>query len=88
MYRIKEIAKSKGIQMKEIAQKIGVEPNTLSRINAGDSTTVERLSAIADILNVKVKDLFKESSVIHVFINDELHTFYSLDEFKEFAGRQ
>ncbi|MGV4528743.1 helix-turn-helix domain-containing protein [Ornithobacterium rhinotracheale] len=88
MYRIKEIAKSKGIQMNEIAEKIGVKPNTLSRINSGDSTTIATLEAIANILEVKVKDLFVESSTIHLIINDESYTFYSVEELKEFIQKK
>ncbi len=85
MYRIKEIAKEKGLQLKEVAEKIGVEPNTISRINNGESTTVERLQKIAEVLNVSVKDLFAgDSPVIHLIINDKPHTFHSVDELKEF----
>lgn len=87
MYRIKEIAKAKGIQQKEIAERIGVEPNTISRINNGESTTVERLQQIAEVLDVSVKDLFEGNSpVIHLIINDKPHTFHSMSELKEFIA--
>lgn len=87
MYRIKEIAKEKGIQIKEIAERIGVDPVTLSRINKGESTTVERLQQIAEVLDVSVKDLFEGNSpVIHLIINDKPHTFFSVDELKKFTG--
>ncbi|WP_370407967.1 helix-turn-helix domain-containing protein [Tenacibaculum dicentrarchi] len=85
MYRIKEIAKSKGIQMKEIAKQIGVEANTLSRINSGDSTNVATLQAIAKILDVNIKELFKGDATITVVIEEKLFTFHSKEDFKNFA---
>lgn len=89
MLLIKEIAKTKGYQMKELAEMVGIDPVTLSRINTEkESTTLDRLKSIAECLDVKVKDLFKESSVVQVFLNNELKTFYSIEEFKKFAEEQ
>ena len=69
MYRIKELAKSQEIAIKELANRINVAPNTLSRIINGENTTVEMLQKIAKILDVEVRDLF---------INDEVSGFIKI----------
>ncbi|MGQ1929048.1 helix-turn-helix domain-containing protein [Ornithobacterium rhinotracheale] len=89
MLRIKEIAKAKGYQMKELAELVGIDPVTLSRINTErESTTLDRLKIIAKELDVQVKDLFSESSTIHLILNDKAYTFYSLEELKEFIQKK
>lgn len=88
MYRIKEIAKKRKCNIKDIAESIGIAPNSLSRIINGENTTVDTLERIAESLNVDVGELFvskKEMKTIHVIIDKELNVFYSLEDFKEFA---
>ncbi len=86
MYRIKEIAKRQNLTLKELAQQIGVAPNTLSRIINGENTTVDMLQKIANGLGVEIKDLFSGTSkTIQLIINDELKVFQSLDEFKSYV---
>lgn len=86
MYRIKEIAKSRHITLKDIAEQIGITPTTLSRIIKGDNTTVETLEKIANVLEVKVGELFKDnSSQIHLIMNNNLKTFQSIKELKSYV---
>lgn len=62
---VKEIAKAKGISLKDIAEKIGISNGALSQNIAGRAS-IDRLKEIADILDVTVKDLFpeEESSIV------------------------
>ncbi len=86
MHRIKEIAKRQNLTLKELAQQIGVAPNTLSRIINGENTTVDMLQKIANGLGVEIKDLFSGTSkTIQLIINDELKVFQNLDEFKSYV---
>lgn len=55
--RIKEIAKSKGMTMAEIAEIIGITPITLSQSLNGNPT-LSRLTEVANALGVDVGELF------------------------------
>ena len=57
--RIKEIAKQKNIQIKDIASHLGITASALSQNIAGRAS-IERLEDIAKILGVSVRDLFPE----------------------------
>ena len=56
-FRIKELAKEKGLSMVDIAQKIGISPVNLSASLNGNPT-LARLQEVAGILNCNVSDLF------------------------------
>lgn len=56
--RIKELCKEKHITMAEIAEKIGINPITLSQSLNGNPT-LSRLIQVADALHVDVSELFE-----------------------------
>jgi len=57
--RLKDILSEKGVSGKELADKIGVTPTTISNIAQGNNfPKPETLIAIASALDVDVKDLF------------------------------
>lgn len=57
--RLKELLSEKGVSGKELADKIGVTPTTISNIAQGNNfPKPETLIAIAGALDVDVKDLF------------------------------
>ena len=58
--RVREICKEKGITMKELAEKIGINPITLTQSINGNPT-LSRLTEVAKILDVDVADLFRKS---------------------------
>ena len=60
--RIKEICKEKQITMKEIAEKLGINPITLSQSLNGNPT-LSRLQEVADILGVGVPELFETGPI-------------------------
>ena len=56
--RVKEICKEKGIQMQELAEKLGITRITLTR-NISGNPTIETLEKIASGLGVPVSELFE-----------------------------
>ena len=70
--RIKELRKSKNITQEELVELIGSDTNNLSRIENGKKfMSAEKLSKIADALNVGIKELFDFG---HILSDDELKT--------------
>jgi transcriptional regulator with XRE-family HTH domain len=65
MLRVKEIAKEKGISIKEIASRIGITSPALSQNIAGRAS-VDRLKEIADILGVEIRDLFQSDGTFGI----------------------
>jgi transcriptional regulator with XRE-family HTH domain len=58
--RIKELRKDKGLSQDQLSEKIGIDPKHLSRVELGKSFPyMETLEAIAESLEVDVKDLFE-----------------------------
>ena len=55
--KIKEVAKSQGMTMAQIAEKLGINPITLSQSLNGNPT-LSRLTEVANILGVDVSELF------------------------------
>ena len=71
--KIKDVAKSKGMTMAQIAEKLGINPITLSQSLNGNPT-LSRLTEVANVLGVDVSELFvqpKGKQDIHgcIFIN-------------------
>lgn len=57
--RIKELRRARSLSQEEFAEKIGIEPQHLSRIETGvNAPTVDRLEIIAKALGVEVRSLF------------------------------
>lgn len=60
-FRIREVLEEKGKTNTWLAEKLGVDPVTVSRyINSHRQPSMETLRAIAKALGVKVKDLIKD----------------------------
>ena len=57
--RVKEICKQQGITISNLAKKMGIKQESLSRTINGNPT-LSSLENIAEALNVKVSDLVKE----------------------------
>ena len=57
--RVKEICKSKGLTMAQLAEMLGIGKDTISR-NVNGNPTLETLEKIATTLGVPVSDLFDE----------------------------
>jgi transcriptional regulator with XRE-family HTH domain len=57
--RVKEICREKGLLMENLAKKLGITPNTLTR-NINGNPTKDTLEKIAAELNVSIVDLFEQ----------------------------
>ena len=60
---VKELCRIQGITLKELAQRIGIAPESLSRTLSGNPQ-LSTLEAIASNLNVNLSDLFASSPTI------------------------
>lgn len=56
--RVKEICKEKGLQMQELADRLGITRITLTR-NISGNPTISTLENIASALGVSVQELFE-----------------------------
>lgn len=92
--RVKEILKERGMKMYELAETMGIAPESLTRAlqrNPQYST----LKTIADTLGVSVRDLFKGESTSAaddemrgcIFHKGEMFTFNSRKELDEFLSK-
>jgi transcriptional regulator with XRE-family HTH domain len=59
--RIKEIAKSRGITLEQLADKLGIRRTSLSQALTRNVFSIEKLSEIADVLDVEIPELFEAS---------------------------
>ena len=55
--RVKELCRQRGIQLKELAQKMGVAPESLSRAINGNPQ-LSTISSIASSLEIPISELF------------------------------
>ena len=89
--RVKEILKERGMKMYELAETMGIAPESLTRAlqrNPQYST----LKTIADTLGVSVRDLFKGDDTQAsnnemrgcIFYGGEMYTFNSREELEKF----
>lgn len=61
--KVKEVIKTKGLTMQQVADTLGVTRDTLTR-NINGNPTLETLEKIAKVLNVCVSDLLNEESTV------------------------
>lgn len=59
--RVKELCKERNIQLKDLAEQLGITPVSLTQSLNGNPT-LSRLTEIAKILDVEVADLFSNRS--------------------------
>lgn len=75
--RLKEVLAGKGMQNKDLAEKIGVTPTTISNITQGNNfPKPETLLKIAEALEVDIRELFvrtkqEETTPIYIKENGE-----------------
>ena len=87
--RIREIAKSKGMTMADVADKLGIKAITLSQSLNGNPT-LSRLTEVADALGVDVSELFvspRAGEEIHgcIFVDGDPVIVNSKDELLKLA---
>lgn len=62
-YKIKELLKDRNLNISELAEKINVQRESLSRIVNGASTSADTLQRIASALNVHISELFEKETL-------------------------
>ena len=85
--RVKEICKEKGITIQELAERMEMKRESLSRAINGNPT-LDTLERIASALNVEIRDLFEKSStdiVGSVRIGGNIHLINSKEDIKKLA---
>lgn len=72
-FRIKEVAKSRGMTLTDVAKTIGKKVSYISRIEKGSiNTTINVLQEIADAISVPVHELIKLPKGYGHFYVDEV----------------
>lgn len=69
---IKRVAKEKGMTMAEIAEKLGISPINLST-SLNRNPTLKRLKEVADVLDVPVRELFRDDDIVRGYIELDGH---------------
>lgn len=89
--RVKEILKERGMKMYELAEKMQIAPESLTRaLQRNPQYTT--LKTIADTLGVSMRDLFKSNDTISpnkemqgcIFYNNEIFTFNTRKELENY----
>ena len=83
MLKIKELCKTKGISMAELAEKIGITPSALSQSISGNPN-LDRLKQIAEALDIPITRLFSDNKITgFIKANDEIFEVNSILDIKE-----
>lgn len=82
-FRVKEICKERGIDMKDLASMVGIDPASLSRAINGNPQ-FSTLNKIATALNVDVSDLIATASQVkgYLEINNRVLKISSVEDLK------
>ena len=94
--RIKEICKEKGITLEDLAKRLGILRTSLSQALSRNSFSTDKLSEIADALNVPIWQLFvspnevakgKEELTAFVSYRGEFFNTHSKEELKQYVDK-
>jgi len=86
--RIKELIKYKQVTQKELADRMGILPESLTRILAGGNPTLTTLQNMAKALNVNISDLFdneldEKKIGGYIEIDDKIYKISSIEDFEK-----
>ena len=83
--RVKELCSQRGMQLKDLASKMGIAPESLSRAINGNPQ-LSTITSIADNLGISISELFavKEQIPLNAIIvcRDKTYTAQTLSELK------
>ena len=92
-FRIKEILKERGMTMQQLSEELGIHRTNLSTSLSGNPT-LSRLEEIAKILDVQLKDLFKEDEGVcqkklngFVEFDGEIFKINAIEDLEELINR-
>ncbi|PKQ69978.1 helix-turn-helix transcriptional regulator [Raineya orbicola] len=84
--RILSILDEKGISQKELAERMGVSPQQVSKIVRGqENLTLETISKLEKCLETKIVDVSNENNSFSTLKNYTIETFCSNEFFKLFS---
>lgn len=89
--RVKELLQERGVKMKEMAEQIGITPESLSRALNGNPQ-YSTLKKVSEYLNVNVRDLFRGNDDVKadkemrgsLYYNNAMFVFNSRKELENF----
>jgi transcriptional regulator with XRE-family HTH domain len=86
--RVKEICRSQKITQKELADRMGILPESLTRILGDGNPTMKTIQNLARSLNVNIAELFDEEKVEkkingYVEIDNVIHKIASIKDFEK-----
>ncbi len=86
--RIKDILKSQQISQKELADRMSVKSETITRILTGGNPTLTTLQNMAKALNVNIAELFDDEQVEkkisgYIEIDNVIHKIRSIKDFEK-----
>jgi len=85
---VKEICKKRGWTLKQLAEKMDVAPETLTRaISDNANPTLATLKNIANALDIEIGELFASSNTAnqisgHIEVNGEIYSIKSFNDFE------
>lgn len=93
--RIKEICKEKGITLEDLAKRLGILRTSLSQALSRNSFSTDKLSDIADALNVPIWQLFVSPNEVaggweltaFVSYRGEFFNTHSKEELKQYVDK-
>jgi transcriptional regulator with XRE-family HTH domain len=89
--RVKQILKDKQITQKELADRMGMLPESLTRI-LGGNPTMQTLENMAKALKLSIGDLFDDEKVEkkingYIEFNDKIYKINSIEDLDKFYKR-
>lgn len=85
--KFKKVLKKYNKKQGEIAQSLGITTQALGG-RVRNNPTYESLKEIAGVIGCEICELIDDSKKIQLIMNDKLHTFYSIEELKDFINNQ
>ena len=83
--KVKELCRQRGIQLKDLAQKMGIAPESLSRAINGNPQ-LSTIKSIAANLDISVSDLFEQVSLNAIIVcKGQSYVAQNLSELKQFV---
>ena len=82
--RVKELCKQRNIQLKDLAAKMNIAPESLTRTLRGNPQ-LSTLNNIADALNIEISELFNQQSTTLqaiIIYKEKTYTANNLNELK------
>jgi len=91
--RVKEICKERGWTLRQLAEKMGIAPETLTRsVSDNANPTLATLKHIANALEIEIGELFVSSKTTnhicgHIEVDGEIYSIKSVSELERLSNK-